>query len=164
MGLAPQLITDEIYKKALAQLTNLKKETRVAIRLRAIVSAKEHGVAMVAKVFNISTNTLRSWVKSFNGGDQNSLEYKPGRGRKSNVKEEHLNAIQKLLEKDSNLTLSKILKILEVKYNLKTSKSAIHRVLEKLKFSYITPRPRHYKQNPDQQVEFKKKSKNDYRN
>jgi transposase len=148
MGLAPQLITEEIYKKALTELQYLTKETRVAIRLRAIVSAKEHGVAVVAKVFNITTNTLRSWVKNFKEGDWNGLEYKNGRGRKSNIREEHLNAIQKWIEEDNNLTINKILKRLEEKFNLKTSKSAIHRVLEKLKFSYITPRPQHYKQNP----------------
>jgi len=133
----------------------------ISIRLRAIVSAKEHGVAVVAKVYNITTNTLRSWVKSFRKGDWNDLEYKRGSGRKSNIEERHFNTMQAWIEKDSNLTIGKILKRLQEEFNLKTSKSAVHRALKKLKFSYITPRPQHYKQNPSQQTEFKKKSKND---
>jgi len=161
MGLAPQLITEEVYQKALNQLQHITKDNRVAIRLRAIVSAKEHGVTVVSKVLNITPNTIRSRVKNFKEGGWNNLEYKQGRGRKSNIKEEHFNAIQEWVEEDSNLTLNQILSKLEGTYNLKTSKSAIHRALEKLKFSYITPRPKHYKQDPNQQIEFKKKSKVD---
>lgn len=159
MGLAPQLITEDVYKRAFNELAQVRKDSRVGLRLRAIVSAKEQGVAVVAKVFDISTNTLRSWVKRFKGGGWNNLEYKHGRGRKSNISGEHLNVIEEWVHQDSNLTINKILKRLEEKYNLKTSKSAVHRVLKQLKLSYITPRPLHYKQNPDQQAEFKKKSK-----
>ena len=53
MGLSPQLITEELYKKALGTLKNLSPDNRAAIRLQAIVSAKEHGVNVVAKVFNV---------------------------------------------------------------------------------------------------------------
>jgi transposase len=156
MGLTQKLITKEVYQKAVTELEHMAKDNRVAIRLRAIVSAKEHGISIVAKVFNITTNTLRSWVKRFKEGDFNNLEYKNGRGRKSNIKNEHYNALQEWIEKDSSLTINKILKRLEGEFNLRTSKSAVHRAMEKLPFSYITPRPKHYKQDQSQQEEFKK--------
>lgn len=159
MGLAPQLITEEVYKRALNQLSKITKDNRIAIRLRAIVSAKEQGVGIVAKVFNINPNTLRVWVKNFKDGDVNDLEYKYGRGRKSNIKNEDYDVIQEWIEKDSNLTINKIIRRLEKELNVKTSKSAVHRALKKLSLSYITPRPKHYKQDQIKQEEFKKKFK-----
>lgn len=161
MGLAPQLITEEKYQDALNALKQISKDNRIAIRLRAIVSAKEHGVGITAKVFNITTTTLRSWVKGFKKEDKNSLEYKPGRGRKSSINEDHLNIIREWIEKDSSLTIEKILKRLEKECKLKSSKSSVHRTLMKLGLSYITPRPQHYKQHTEQQADFKKKINND---
>ncbi len=34
-----------------------EQRDRIAIRLRAIVAAKEHGIGMVSKIFDITTNT-----------------------------------------------------------------------------------------------------------
>ena len=161
MGLAPQLITEEIYQDAVNALKQISKENRIAIRLRAIIAAKEHGVAITAKIFNITTTTLRSWVKKFKKEDKASLEYSRGRGRKSKLKEEHLNEMRKWIKKDSSLTIEKILKKLEKECAIQSSKSAVHRALMKLDFSYITPRPKHYKQKAEQKAEFKKKIQND---
>ena len=60
MGLTTRLITEELYNKGKVILENLSQTNRSAIRLRAIVSAKDHGVNLVAKVFDVSSNTLRS--------------------------------------------------------------------------------------------------------
>jgi transposase len=159
MGLAPQLITEVVYKRACNRVEKVGKDSRIGKRLRAIISAKEEGVGVVARVFGITGATLRNWVKKFKEGDWNNLEYKQGRGRKNKITEEHLQAISEWIEQDSNLTIKKVLKKLEEKFGLKTSKSVVHRGLGKLKLSYITPRPKHYKQDPEQQTEFKKKSK-----
>ncbi|WP_375333818.1 hypothetical protein [Candidatus Tisiphia endosymbiont of Xenochironomus xenolabis] len=58
MGTHQKLITEDLYKQAIAQLASTNKENRIAIRLRAIVAAKEHGIGMVSKIFDITTNTL----------------------------------------------------------------------------------------------------------
>jgi transposase-like protein len=71
MGTHQKLITEDLYKQAIAQLASTNKENRIAIRLRAIVAAKEHGIGMVSKIFDITTNTLRNWIKSFAQGDDN---------------------------------------------------------------------------------------------
>ena len=159
MGLSPQLITREIYNKALGRLKALSKENREAIRLRAIVSAKEHGVNVVAKVFDVDTNTIRAWVKRFGSEDVSGLSYKPGRGRKSNLTESHIEAIRNWTQEDSQNTIVKILHKLKKQFGVESSKSAVHRVLHKLKLSYITPRPVHHKQDKTEHTEFKKKSK-----
>lgn len=158
MGLSPQLITDDLYKKAVKQLEQMSKDNRAAIRLRAIVAAKEHGVNRVSAIFGITSNTLRLWVKNFQSGGLAQLDYKKGRGRKSNLLQIHRDAILMWLKDDCNLTINQLLQKLEQKFELKSSKSALHRVLKTLKLSYITPRPQHYKQDKEKQEEFKKKS------
>jgi transposase len=159
MSMSTKLITDSLYQKALEALTSMNEISRIAIRLRAIVSAKEHGVGTVAKVFNITSNTLRNWVKSFeNGNDAKALAYTKGRGRKNKLLEVHRSAIEKWIELDCNLTINQILIRLHEQFGLQTSKSAVHRVLVKLNLSYMTPRPRHYKQDPSKKLGFKKKS------
>src|SRR3989338_5390981 len=105
MGLAPQLITEEIYTEAVICLKKLSQDNRAAIRLRAIVSAKEQGLNVVAKVFGVSTNTIRSWIKSFAKSDLLGLEYQPGRGRKSNLSDQHLQEILKWTQENLNLTI-----------------------------------------------------------
>jgi transposase len=158
MGTSGRLITDELYAKGKVILQGLSPVNRAAIRLRAIVSAKEHGVGVVAKVFDISTNTLRSWVKSFTSGQLAGLDYQTGRGRKNNITAAAQKAISQWLEEDSNLTLNALVNKLEETFGIKSSKSAVHRVLQKLKLSYITPRPVHHKQDQTVIDEFKKKS------
>lgn len=158
MGLSPQLITEELYKKALATLKNISPDNRSAIRLQAIVSAKEHGVNVVAKVFNVNTNTIRSWVKSFMKGDLPGLEIQPGRGRKSKLSQEHLQAIRGWIQENPNLTIMAITEKLKTTFQIQTSKSAVHRALKELNLSYITPRPVHHKQDKTSHPAFFKKS------
>ncbi len=90
MGLAPQLITNELYEKAVKHLKVLGRDNRAAIRLRAIASSYEHGVNIVAKVFGGSSNTIRNWVKAFAKENVAGLEYQPGRGRKGKLTNHHL--------------------------------------------------------------------------
>ena len=158
MGLPPQLITEELYAKAVHRLNSLKKDNRAAFRLRAIVSAKEQGVGNVAKVFGITTNTLRSWIKGFAKSSMEGLEYKTGRGRKGQFLEVHYKAIQEWTKEDPNLTIQKVIKKLEEAFNLKASKSVFHRALHRINLAYITPRPVHHKQDQSTHEAFKKKS------
>ena len=159
MGMTTKLITEELYQKANDALSRMSETNRVALRLRAIVSAKEHGVNLVAQIFNITSNTLRNWVKSFQKDGEAALIYEKGRGRRSKLSDLHKDAILNWTQQDCNLTINKILFKLEETFGLRSSKSAVHRALGDLNLSYITPRPQHYKQDPSKKDEFKKKSK-----
>lgn len=159
MGMSIRLITEELYEKASKSLCKMSEINRVSVRLKAIVAAKEHGVNLVSKIFNITSNTLRNWVNSFAKDGEEGLMYEKGRGRKSKILEVHRDTILTWIEQDCNLTLDKVVFKLKEQFGLESSKSAVHRVLSDLNLSYITPRPRHYKQEETKRVEFKKKSK-----
>jgi transposase len=158
MSLAARLISKELYKVAKNHLKTLNQDNRAAIRLRAIISTYEHGVDIVAKVYGVSGNTIRNWVKSFSKDQVSGLQYKPGRGRKSKLIDCSLQAIAEWIRGEPNLTIAAILQRLEKDHGVESSKSAVHRALHKLKLSYITPRPIHYKQDKNLGIEFKKKS------
>lgn len=163
MGLSPQLITEELYEKATKRLRSLSQDNRAAIRLRAIVSAKEQGVNLVAKVFGVNSNTIRAWVKAFAKEGLSGLDYRPGRGRKSNLSKEYLEIISKWVQENCNITIAEIVLKLRNLHGVISSKSAVHRALKNMELSYITPRPVHHKQTPEKHTEFKKKSKNNSR-
>lgn len=158
MGLAPQLITDALHKKATAELKTLTQNNREAVRLQAIVSAKKQGVTLVAKVFSITPNTLRSWVKSYADEGLSGLEYKSGRGRRSKLSDDLLKDIRTWTQTNCNITIAEIVNKLKQVHGVESSKSAVHRALHKLSLSYITPRPVHHKQDKSSHSEFKKKS------
>ena len=158
MSLSPQIITEDLYNSALEHLKELGGVGSKAIRLRAIVSAKEYGVGLVAKIFNVNSNTIRAWAKNFESKQLDGLEYIAGRGRKSKLSEIHVNEIAEQVRKDSSITIVKIVMKLKELYNVDTSRSAVHRVLKKLNFSHITGRPKHYKKDEKLVEEFKKKS------
>jgi len=159
MGMSPQLITQSLYDQAVVELKMLKEDNRAGIRLRAVVSAKEQGVKVVAKVFDVSTNTLRSWVKSYANGGIAGLYYKAGRGRKRHLQDIHCKALSEWIQADPNFTLERLVLKLKQVFDVDTSKSAVHRVLLELGLSYITPRPVHHKQNKSLHEEFKKNLK-----
>lgn len=159
MGMTPQLITEEVYKKALNKLKDISQDNRAAIRLRAIVSAKEQGVNLVAKVFGVSANTIRNWIKSFATEDMNGLEYQSGRGRKSKLSSCHINEILKWTKENPNITIMAIVEKVKTSFGIHSSKSAIHRILKELNLSYITPRPVHHKQDKSSHPAFLKKSR-----
>ena len=84
------------------------------------------------------------------------MDYKQGRGRKGHLQEEHCNALLEWIEENNNITLRELVIKIESKFQISTSQSAINRVLKKLNFSYITPRPIHNKQDSSTHTAFKK--------
>jgi transposase len=152
------IITNEIYQNALNEIRGSKKNSKIHFRLKAIISSKEHSIKHVSTILKVMPETLRSWVRRFAEGGAQGLEDKQRPGRKSSLTDEHTNAIKIWLEENNQTTIQDIRVKLSEKFNIQASKSSIHRTIKKLNFSYITPRPRHYKQNRDKIAEFKKKS------
>lgn len=156
MGMHQRKITDKIYRRAARMLKATAKETRAGIRLQAIISGKVHGIERTATIFNITSNTLRNWIKNL--GQESRVAYLAGRGRKGKLTQQHCVAIKAWLRDDCSLTLKSLKVKLFEAFGLSVSTAAIHRTMPKLDLAYITPRPCHFKQSKKRQLEFKKKS------
>jgi transposase len=153
-----KLLDEASQNRARAELKALGSRGEVANKLKAIIAVKDHGVSQVAKIFNVTRMTLTNWVKSFNNGDSSSLLTKQKNPRSSKISNERMKIIEQWIAEDSSMTISKLCKRILDDFGVVVSMSTAHRVMQRLKFAFITPRPRHYKQDPHAQAEFKKKT------
>lgn len=159
MGRHQKIITTAIYTKAKIAIKKLKVlRSREYTRLKTIISAKENGINITAKILKTCPKSIRIWAKRFDLEGIEGLKYRTGRGRRSKVSQSMRDAIMKWIAKDSSITIKEIVLKLKESFNIDSSISAVHRIVVNLKFAYITPRPVHYKQNKKAQSEFKKKS------
>ena len=153
-----KLIDDSLYERAKEALKLRAASGDVSHKLQAIKSAKEHGISRVAAIFDITRKTLTSWITKFSRYGIDGLKIQKGRGRKAKLSGLELERIKTIIEHNPNITI-KILRIKIVElFDKELSVGAIHNLLTKLKFSYITPRPSHYKQDKSLSSDFKKKS------
>lgn len=72
-------ITKLVYKvtfnKAQQELKILGKYSKLSVKLKAIIVAKEHGIADVSKIFGITRATLTSWIKTLNCGSADNYKH-----------------------------------------------------------------------------------------
>lgn len=152
-------IDDELIKKCHKELKELGVRSEVGRRIQAIISAKTHGITQVCKIFNISRDTMMRWIKSFKEEGASSFAIKPGRGRKNRLSDKQLEKLERFIsENGSTLSSQQVRDYIKEEFGINYSISSAHRIMRNLNFSYITPRPSHYKKDPDKQTEFKKKS------
>lgn len=158
MARKSKAISDDLLVKAQKAIKATGKKGEAGRRLQAIISAKTHGIKAVSEIFNITRMTLMSWIRKFEEESIHGLEIKPGRGPKPKLSSEQEDKVRTMILSNPNTTVKELrLNIIE-KFGVTLGKSTVHRLMKKLKFSYITPRPRHYKSDPKKQEKFKKKS------
>lgn len=160
MARTSKLLTEKIVKQAQMGLENLGQNGMIALKLKAIISTKKHGLTTVADVFGTTKATLISWIKRIDESLE-QLNVQPGRGRKSLLSIEEEAIVKDWLSQDSQLTIDRVKIKIEKELKKCLGRSTIHRLMKKLSFSYITPRPRHHKQDAKILQEAKKKISKD---
>ncbi len=158
MSRTSKLLTKETVALAESNLLRLGKTGAVAVKLRAIISASKHGITTVAKCFGITKGTLISWIKHVKNESLELLTVQKGRGRKNIVTDEHKKIIRQWIESDSQITIDRLKSKITTELGMKIGRSTVHRLMKSLSYSYITPRPIHYKQDQAKFPEAKKKS------
>lgn len=151
-----KLISDKLYSKVQEDLQVCKGKGDISWKLQAIKSAKEHDISSVAKIFGISRVTLNEWISSYKAEGVSGLKLKPGRGRKPIITKGEEAAITKWLEEDSSTTGKMLIERIRNELGKEIGKTTANELMHKLGFSYITPRPKHHKQNKEAQEAFKK--------
>ncbi len=153
-----KLLSDKIVNLAKSELKKLGKLGLIASRLKIILAAKEHGITDVCRIHGISRTTLTDWIKRLNAGVA-ALKNKPKKPQSPLAPYE--NTIKEWIESNHNVTVKELIIRIKNELDVTIGQTAVRRVIKKLNFSYITPRPSHYKQNKALHPEFKKKSGND---
>ena len=158
MARTSKAISDILFEQAKESLKKLGRSGEAGRRLQAIISAKTMGISRVAGAFGITRMTLMAWIRNFEADATKGLTIKAGRGRKRMLSNEKEDDIRSLIQANPNITIDELKQKIHEKYALTLSRSTVHRLMKKLSFSYITPRPRHYKSKDSLKEEFKKKS------
>ncbi len=152
------LLTESICNKAAASLKEMGSAGIIAVKLKAIISAKEHGIKKVAEILKISKTSLTFWIKRFDKNAAAGLLARPKKPRSSILNKKQRLLISKWISNDPNLTINKIrLKIIK-EMGVSISKTTVHRMTKNTGFSHITARSVHYKQDKEKLEEFKKNS------
>lgn len=154
------LIDDITYNKACDELRKIGATAKISVKLKAIIAAKKYGITKVSEIFDITRKTLMEWIKSFKSHGSEQLVVQSGRGRKPKLNENQLKEIKIWVGQNPNTTIKELKIAIEQSFGLNVSMATVNRILKKPSFSYITPRPRHNKQDPLKQEEFKKKFTN----
>jgi transposase len=152
-------ISESLYLRVEAALKEVSKNGDVSRKLQAIKSAKEHGIKAVADIFGVSRVAIMSWIKDFDKHGISGLQLKTGRGRKHTLTDVEKEEVRNLILADCNVSIIAVKDMIWNRFSKKLGRSATHNLMKGLKFSYITPRPIHYKQDKTLLPTFKKKSK-----
>ncbi len=151
-------LTDEVVLSATEGLKKLGKSGLVARKLQAIIAAKKHGITKTSEFYAVTKKTLIQWIKELKQESLEGLEVQVGRGRKPLVTEAQEAKIKRWISENCNITINQLRLMILENMSINLSNATVHRIMQRLKFSYITPRPRHHKQDQNLKDEFKKKS------
>lgn len=152
-----KFLDKEVVEKAKSQLNKIGKSAIIARKLEAVISAGIHGITDVSKIYNITRKTLTSWVKHIKNDTMEKLNSPPERRRKSKLNDTCRSRIKIWLAEDSQLTIKAVRIRIEEEFKISIGKSTVYREMLKMGYSHITPRPKHFKQDPEKIAEFKKK-------
>ena len=152
------IINDNLINKCHIALKLQGKSGKVARRLQAIISSKDHNISIVSSIFGITRATLTKWIKDFEKESIEGLLVKNGRGRKRIFNNQNDQEIRNIIKHNPNITPKSLQKIIDNKLNIKAGIATIYRLMHRLGFSYITPRKNHYKQDKQEVDKFKKNS------
>lgn len=158
MSKKSKLLDQAVVSSAEQALKKLGSYGYVAKKLNATIAASKHGITEVAKIYDISRTTLTSWIKHIKNSDLDKLSAPKERRKRPRLNQEQLQEIKEWIESNPNITINALKIKIEEEYKMVVSKSTVHKAMKELNFSYITPRPRHYKQDKKKVEEFKKKS------
>lgn len=159
----PKAVIDAtLAEKAEAALKALP-DSKVCIRLKAIISSARYPISLVSAVFGTNRTTLWRWIKRFASKGISGLadESKGHKPRKLDA--EQRQQVAGWLEESRNSkgesifwTLPKLALAIETEFGITLGKTATWELVRQLGFRQKVPRPRHAKADKQAQESFKK--------
>lgn len=157
---------DELY--TMYRRTN---DARLARRIQAVWLARRGLTCpQIIRVVGASRRTVQQWIAKYNCGGIDELLDKPRSGRpallNARQQEQLTRRIQAGVTKKDSLcvfTGPSVEELVEREFGVLYSLRGIQRLLRRLGFSYLSPRPAHEKSDPKAQEAFKKTSRKHWR-
>lgn len=150
----------------LRRLARGAQNARMRIRLQAIVLARQGRTFQeIARILDAGSRSVQGWVKRYNQHGVDGLQHRPGQGRHGKLSAQDKERLCARIEagprkEESVCTLrgKDILSILQKEFGKLYHLNGVYRLLHRLGYSSLVPRPRHRQANPEAQEAFKKNS------
>jgi len=147
----------------LRRLMNLKEYLPIRERLLAVLWAVEGKSALeIARTLHRSRRSVQIWVYRYRDQGLTGLENRPRSGRPSRLKRDRLAALETRIEagprpEDGSCRLAgrEIQRILAQEFGTVYSLAGTYRLLHRMGYSCLKPRPRHRKTDPETQEAWK---------
>ncbi len=139
MALKSKLLDEKVVESAKEMLNKVRNNAYVAKKLNAVIAAKKHSITAVAKICSISRTALTAWIKHLKFGREEKLFAPPQRRRKAKLNQSQREQVEMWIEENPNITIKEMRIRIQEKLGLNISKSTVHRNMQRMKFSYITP-------------------------
>jgi transposase len=153
-----KFLDSAVVSTAKKELQKLGPYGYVSKKLLAVIASSEHGIGEVAKIYGVSRNTITEWIKHIKHLNLEKLKAPEERCKPHKLDKEQMLQVKVWIESDSSITSRALMIKIKEFYDIDVSITTAYRIIKRLNYSYITPRPMHYKQNKDKAEEFKKKS------
>ena len=164
-------VRDRVALEELERIERKEPKARRAKRLRIVILAMRGWPApSIAMSTGLSRRACQDWVRRFNEAGLPGLEDRHGGGRSDPLTPEQQDRLRERLDAGPvpgddvcSLRGADIKRILAEEFQILRSLPAIYNMLHHLGYSYLRPRPRHRKSDPQAQAEFKEHSRNGWR-
>lgn len=152
---------------ALDQLSSLarkQKQAKLRIRWQAIVLAREGKTApQIAASLGVARRSVQQWVQNYNRRGADGMADQPRSGRPSWLTidqqqrlRERLDAGPRMEDGVCSLRAADVKRILEQEFGVLYALKGVYKLLHRLGYSYLCPRPRHKLADASAQEAFKK--------
>jgi transposase len=153
----------------LGRLQALMHRERDALRrdrYRAVTLALQRKQAVeIADRLDRSRRSVQDWVYAYRDGGLDAIHPRPRPGRKPKLPRERESELKARLDagprpEDGVCTLrgKDVVRILEAEFGVTYSLDGVYDLLERLNYSCLSPRPRHEKNDPAPQQQFKEQA------
>jgi transposase len=150
---------DELWQLAKAQ-----KQARARVRLQAVALAREGRTApQVAAALGVARRAAQEWVARYNRGGVDGLREGAHTGKPPRLAKERHDQLRARLDAGAlpsdgvcTLRAADVRRILEAEFGVAYSLKGVYKLLHRLGYSSLQPRPRHKLTDAAAQEAFKK--------
>jgi transposase len=148
----------------LRSLAKKQKQAKLRIRWQAIVLAREGKTApQIARSLGIARRTVQQCVQNYNRRGADGLSDLPRSGRPSRLTPDQQQRLRERLDAGPqpedhvcSLRAADVKRILEREFGVLYALKGVYKLLHRLGYSYLCPRPRHQLADASAQEAFKK--------
>lgn len=155
-------IPESLFEQAQHDFNSIK-DSKVLLKLMAILAYKDNTSEAVAKIFHLSQRHFQKIIHDYQLNGIDALRQHPRGHNPSKLNKPQLAEIKQWIiscknknGKEVNWTLSKLQKEIKTRFHIEISTVAIWNHLHAMGLVIKVPRPTHHKGSKEKQAEFKK--------